>query len=41
MTKEDLANKLIELHRQAIRDASRVIEALIEYMTSDSEVKDK
>ncbi len=41
MTKQELANKLIELHRQTIRDAGRVIDALIEYMTRDCEVTDK
>ena len=35
MTKEELVNKLIELHRQTISDANRVLEALIEYMTSE------
>lgn len=35
MTKEELVNKLIELHKQTIRDASRVIEDLIEYMNKE------
>lgn len=40
MNKEELANKLIELHKQTVRDASRVIEALIEYMTSEEKDDD-
>lgn len=40
MTKQDLADKLIELHRQTVRDASRVIEALIEYTIAISEEKE-
>ena len=40
MTKEELVNKLIELHRQTISDANRVLEALIEYMTSEEKDDD-
>lgn len=41
MTKEELVNKLIELHRQTISDANRMLEALIEYMTIEEKDDDK